>query len=164
MNSHVKSPRTLLEIAMNRHSLWIPVILLLGCVSFTGCKQALEAAAEEEGGPAKVEHMQGDEPARITLTEEAAKRIDIHTDVVRDMSINGSQRKVVPYAAILYDTDGTTWVYTSPEALVFVRHRIVVDFIDGELAVLSEGPATGIAVVTMGAEELNGAELEFEEE
>ena len=164
MNPNPRSPRTLVEIVMNRHSLWIPVVLLLACVSFTGCKHALEAAAEEEGGPAKVEHLQGDEPSRITLTEEAAKRIDVQTDVVRDMVVAGARRQIIPYAAILYDTDGTTWVYTNPEPLVYVRHRIVVDFIDGEVAVLSEGPALGVAVVTVGAEELMGAELEFEEE
>ena len=149
---------------MNRHHLWIPVILLLACLSSSGCRHASEAAAEEEGGPAKVEHLQGDEPTRVTLTEEAAKRIDIQTAAVQDMAINGAQRRVIPYAAILYDTDGITWVYTNPEPLVFVRHRIVVDYIEGELAVLSDGPALGTAVVTVGATELNGAELEFEEE
>jgi hypothetical protein len=80
------------------------------------------------------------------------------------MTINGAQRKVVPYAAILYDTNGNTWVYTSPEPLVYVRHRVVVDYIEGELAVLSDGPGLGVAVVIVGATELNGAELEFEEE
>ena len=80
------------------------------------------------------------------------------------MEINGTQRRVIPYAAVLYDTEGNTWTYTSPAPLVFVRHRIVVDYIDGELAVLSEGPPTGSAVVMAGAQELYGSELEFEEE
>jgi hypothetical protein len=152
-----------LEDAMKHHVVWMPVILLLAALSSSGCKQASEAAAEE-AGPARVEHLQGDEPTRVTLTEEAAKRIDVQTAPVEDMAINGAVRQVVPYAAVLYDTNGDTWVYTNPKPLVFVRHRIVVDYIDGEQAVLSDGPVRGTAVVTVGATELNGAELEFEEE
>lgn len=150
---------------MDRRCLWMPVFLLLACLSFTGCKQSLEAAAaDEEAGPAKVEHLKGDEPTRVTLTEEAAKRIDVQTAKVEDMTMNGTRRLVIPYAAILYDTNGDTWIYTNPEPFVFVRHRIVVDYIEDELAVLSDGPTPGIAVVTVGATELYGAELEFDEE
>ena len=148
---------------MKHHNRWMVVLLLLACLPLTACKETSDTAAEESG-PAKVEHLQGDEPTRVTLTEDAAKRLDIQTAPVRDMKINGTLRLVLPYAALLYDTEGNTWTYTSPEPLVFVRHRIHVDFIDGEMAVLSEGPAVGSAVVTVGAAELYGSELEFEEE
>ena len=149
---------------MNRHYRWMAAILLFACLPLTGCKQTAEAVADEEAGPAKVEHLQGDEPTRVTLTEEAARRLDIQTGTVSEMMINGVQRSVIPYAAILYDTNGDTWAYTSPAPLVFVRHRVVVDYIDGEVVVLSDGPAAGSAVVIVGAEELFGSELEFEEE
>jgi hypothetical protein len=68
---------------------------------------------------------------------------------------------VVPYGAVLYDVNGRTWVYTSPESLVFVRREIVVDHIAGDLAVLTEGPPAGTRVVTLGATELHGAEFEI---
>lgn len=71
---------------------------------------------------------------------------------------SGGVRKVVPYSAVLYDPQGKTWVYTSPEPLVFVRQPIVVDFIEGDRAVLKEGPAVGTEVVTAGAAELFGVE------
>jgi hypothetical protein len=71
---------------------------------------------------------------------------------------NATQLKVIPYAAVLYDLHGETWVYTSLEPLVYVRHPIVVDYIDGDLAVLSEGPPAGTEVVMAGAAELFGAE------
>jgi hypothetical protein len=71
---------------------------------------------------------------------------------------------VVPYAAVLYDAHGDAWTYTSPEPLTFVRHRITVDNIQGDLAFLSSGPPVGTLVVTVGAAELYGAEFEFEEE
>src|SRR5262249_53322978 len=156
--------RTFGEDVMKQWNRWIGVALLLACLPVTACKHSEEAAAAEESGPAKVEHLNGAEPTRVTLTEEAAKRLDIQTAVARDMEIKGAKRNVIPYAAVLYDTEGNTWTYTSPGPLVFVRHRIQVDFIDGEMAVLSDGLSAGTAVVTVGAEELYGSELEFEEE
>jgi hypothetical protein len=50
------------------------------------------------------------------------------------------------------------WVYTSPDPLVFVRHPIVIDREHGGRAYLSDGPAVGTNVVTLGAAELLGAE------
>jgi hypothetical protein len=74
------------------------------------------------------------------------------------LSGDGGPRKVVPYAAVLYGVNGETWVYTNPKPLVFVRSPITVDYIEGDLAVLSEGPEIGTAVVTLGAAELFGTE------
>ena len=59
----------------------------------------------------------------------------------------------------LYDAKGGSWVYTTSEPLVFTRHPIKIDFTEGDLAVLAEGPATGTSVVTMGATELWGSEF-----
>ena len=60
---------------------------------------------------------------------------------------------------MLYDPDGATFTYTSPEPLVFVRAPITIDRIEGDVAYLTEGPATGTSVVTVGAAELFGTEL-----
>ena len=72
---------------------------------------------------------------------------------------DATRRKVVPWSSVLYDLHGNTWLYTSPEPLSFVRHSIIVDYVDGELAVLSHGPPAGTAVVTTGATELFGTEF-----
>lgn len=69
-----------------------------------------------------------------------------------------TRRKVVPYAAVLYGVNGETWVYSSLEPLVFARQPIVIDYIEDDLAILSEGPEAGTPVVTVGAAELFGAE------
>jgi hypothetical protein len=96
----------------------------------------------------------------VILSAQAAKRLGIQTDLVRQAQIRGTLRKVVPYAAVLYDPHGEAWVYTNPEPLTFVRAHISVDSIDGDRAVLSEGgPADGTAVVTVGVPELYGTEL-----
>jgi hypothetical protein len=142
----------------------IGVVLVLACLLLSACGQSSNATTAEESHPVKIEHLEGKTPTREILTEEAAKRLDIQTAEVRDTAVNGVQRMVVPYAAILYDTEGATWVYTNPEPLTYVRHPITVDQIKGDEALLSDGPPSGSAVVTVGAEELYGAEFEFQEE
>lgn len=80
--------------------------------------------------------------------------------VMVELSLKGGGlNKVVPYSALIYELNGDTWVYTSPEPLVFVRQRVVVSYIDGNRAVLSEGPPPGTQVVVVGATELYGTEF-----
>ncbi|MGZ4480632.1 MAG: hypothetical protein ACXVY5_00370 [Gaiellales bacterium] len=76
----------------------------------------------------------------------------------------GGPQKVIPYPAVIYGVDGTAWTYTNPEPRTFIRARIQVDSIEGNRAVLSDGPPEGTMVVTVGGEELFGAEFEFEGE
>ncbi len=71
---------------------------------------------------------------------------------------NGVKRIVIPYSAVIYDQKGDTWVYTNPEPLIFVRRPIVIDYIAGDQAFLTVGPPSGTKIVTVGAEELLGAE------
>jgi hypothetical protein len=147
---------------MQNGSRWVAVGLLAACLQLAACKHAEPDA--DEAKSATVEHLTGAEPARVTLTEDAVERLQIQTAAVTTMDLGGTQRTVIPYAAVLYDTEGDTWTYMNPDPLVFVRHAIVVDRIEGDLAYLSEGPAVGGSVVTVGAAELYGSEIEFEEE
>ena len=75
------------------------------------------------------------------------------------LSGDGEKRKVIPYAAVLYDAKGNTWVYTNPEELVFIRKPIQIDTIVGDEAFLVDGPPVGAAVVTVGGAELYGTEF-----
>ncbi len=79
-----------------------------------------------------------------------------------ELVLSGSRRSIIPYAALIYDLNGDTWTYTNPEPLVFLRHRVTVDYVDGDLAVLLDGPRAGVAVVTIGAAELFGVEFGVE--
>jgi hypothetical protein len=74
---------------------------------------------------------------------------------------SGKPQKVIPYSAVLYDPHGNIWTYTNPEPLVFVRHRIDVEYIEGDRAVLLHGPDINAKVVTAGAAELFGVEQKF---
>jgi hypothetical protein len=109
--------------------------------------------------PARVEPLKGTNVKRVILSQKAAERVGIETVAVRDEQVSGTRRKVVPYTAILYGTRGETWAYTNPEPLVFVRQSIRVERIEGDQAILSEGPPDGTSVVVVGADELLGAEF-----
>ena len=141
---------------------WMLVLVVIAGLLLPACGST--PAAEESGvKPATVEAIEGSDLSRVILTADAAKRIDIQTAPARNEQVNGTQREVIPYDAVLYDAQGNAWAYTSPEPLTFVRHHITVDSIDGDQAILSEGPPVGMAVVTVGAALLYGAEFEFEE-
>lgn len=138
----------------------LEVCLLAAGLVLAGCHQKPTAAAKVR--PASVEHIEGSDLARVTLTEHAARRLRIQTAAVREVATTRSGRRmVVPYAAVLYDAQGDTWVYASPESLRYVRHAIEIDYIDGDMAVLSSGPPIGTTVVTVGALQLFGAEFEI---
>jgi len=97
------------------------------------------------------------------LTDVAVKRLDSKTAAVRTEELGGERHTVVPYGAVIYDAEGEAWVYTNPAPLTFVRAPIDVDSIEGDVAILAEGPPVGTMVVTVGGAELYGAEFEFQE-
>ena len=129
------------------------------CRSTTcGVRTDGSSRGKQNPNPPQVEKIEGTELNRVVLTEEAAQRLDIQTAPVREEQVNGTQRKVIPYAAVIYDLKGETWTYTNPEPLTFVRQPITVDHIEGDKAVLSDGPAAGTEVVTVGVAELYGTD------
>jgi hypothetical protein len=143
------------------------VVIVATALQLVGCGQS-SSDTGSESQPVTVRHVAGTNVDRLTLSAHAARRLGIQTaPVQRQLVGTGAgrkQRKVIPYAAVLYDKNGKTWVYTSPEPLAFVRHRIRVDFIDRGRAVLESGPPAGTLVVTTGAVELLGTEFEVDEE
>ncbi len=68
---------------------------------------------------------------------------------------------VVPWASILHDVHGGTWVYEQVAPHTFVRRRVHVRFVVASEAVLAVGPEPGTRVVTDGAAELFGTEFGF---
>jgi len=66
---------------------------------------------------------------------------------------------VVPFAAILYDIHGGTWIYEQTEPQVFVRRRVELQRVDGTMAVLQRGPKPGTKIVIAGAAEIFGTEF-----
>jgi hypothetical protein len=70
-----------------------------------------------------------------------------------------TSKKVVPYSAVYYDGKGVPWIYVNVKPLTYERQRAGVERIVGDRAVLSEGPAVGTPVVTVGAALLYGSEI-----
>jgi hypothetical protein len=122
--------------------------------------------------PATVEQVEGTDVSRVILTAIAAERIGIQVQPVREepasAALHGTRtgNMLIPTASLLYDTAGGVWVYVAiPDPgdaaglpLTYQRHEVVVARIQGDLAVLSSGPAPGTPVVIVGAAELFGAE------
>ncbi len=128
-------------------------LLLAACGS-----SGVPVTGGEKPKPAQLEPIEGSELQLVRLTEKAAQRIDLQTAPVSSRLVNGSSRDIVPYAAVIYDTEGNTWVYTNPEPLVFVRAPIEVDYIEGEEAILAKRWNSKAHVVTVGVAELYGTE------
>ena len=131
-------------------------------VVVSGCNR--ETVAEKHH-PAKIEETDQKGIMKVTLEAKAAERIGLETIALREESVTvggrSATRKVMPYGALMYDTKGETWTFTNPEPLVFVRHKVVVESIDGDRVILSDGPSTGTVVVTVGAAELMGVENKY---
>lgn len=150
---------------MSHRKQWTAAVLIIAAVTLAGCSGD-PAATNKRAQAAQVSSLDSTGTRRLTLTREAADRLVVRTVPVQESTVPprvpggpGVARKVVPYAALLYDANGGTWVYTAPQPLTYVRQRITVDYIVGDLVVLSDGPPAGTAVVTTGAAELYGAEL-----
>ena len=129
---------------------------VLIALSVAACTQM-----SEETGPKYMPATLGPADAAgvrtVTFTADAAQRVRLQTSPVA-----ASGRGVaVDYAALLYDKKGQSWVYTVPQPLTFVRRKVTVDRIEGNRATLSVGPAPGVQVVTIGAAEVYGAELDI---
>ena len=66
---------------------------------------------------------------------------------------------VVPWSAVLQDVHGGSWVYVRSSSGVYVRTRVELQRVLGDVAVLARGPESGTHVVTVGVAELAGTEF-----
>jgi hypothetical protein len=125
----------------------------------TGCSVA---SAHEAPPPAVVKPIPGSAVKRLQLTGQAIHRLGITTVAVRAgrATVDGQRGTytLIPYSAVVYDNEGSTWAFVSTGPRTFVRQRITIGAVQGSTAVLAAGPAPGTAVVTVGAPELLGTE------
>jgi hypothetical protein len=130
--------------------------LVIGAAAIlAGCATATPA----ETPPALIKPVAGSQIPQLQLTERAVQRLGIVTQPVRPITTAGQPaREIIPYSAVVYDTDGSTWTYVNTAARTYERKPITVTEIDGAAALLSAGPAAGMPVVTVGGAELLGTE------
>ena len=139
-------------------------LMAVAAAILTGCG----SDAPAEVPPATVTQIAGSQVARLQLTGQAIQRLGITTQPVREapaakgkVLARTGTRKVIPYSAVVYDTDGSTWTYVNTAARTYVRQPITIAAIQGNVAVLSAGPPVGTKVVTVGAAELLGTEYDI---
>ena len=130
--------------------------LVIGAAAIlAGCA----ATAPAEAPPAVIMPVPGSQIPQLKLTERAVQRLGIVTQPVRQTATAVKPaHEAIPYSAVVYDTDGSTWTYVNTAARTYERKPITVTEIDGDVAQLSAGPPAGTPVVTVGAAELLGTE------
>jgi hypothetical protein len=134
---------------MKRIHFFVLMLVMVAAMALAACGPKA-ATTTEKISPSTLEEIEGSDLQRVILTEKAAERIGVETTPASAMT--------VPYAAVIYDTEGNTWVYTNPAPLTFVRAPIVVDRIEGDQAFLSEALESKDPIVTVGVAEIYGAE------
>ena len=135
--------------------------LAAGCLAASALALAAcgTAPAHELTSPARVVPVAGSSVPRLVLTPGAVRRLGIQTQAVAAAAPPAAgATEVIPYAAVVYDTAGSSWTYVQTAADTYVRQRITVTVIRGDVALLSAGPPVGAQVVTVGSAELLGAE------
>jgi hypothetical protein len=141
---------------------WVIVVLIVALLPSAACGRTSDEAAAEGDEPAKVEPVEGTDVSRVILTARAVERLGIRTATVQNGEGRQAELTVMPYSALVYDTNGRAWAYTSPEQLTFVRSRLTIERIEEQNVFLLDGPPPGTRVVTVGAAELYGTELGIE--
>jgi multidrug efflux pump subunit AcrA (membrane-fusion protein) len=132
------------------------VIAVSAACLAASCASALAAEATAKITPARVEATLDAKIKKITLTPKAAERLGIQIDEVR---VDPSGRRIVPYASVLYDLTGKTWVYISADPLTFFRGAVEIDTIKGDNVYLTDGPPAGTRVLATGVPQVFGAEV-----
>lgn len=138
---------------------WAALATVAAAASLQACKE-VEKAEKQHYQPATLSPLKGDPDHHVvTLTPEGADRISLATERVR----RAGRRLVIPYSSLMYEPDGHTYVYISPKRLTFHRMDVKVERIAGDRVILRAGPPAGTPVVTTGAAQVHGAELEYGE-
>jgi hypothetical protein len=142
----------------------IATVLVLAA-ALAGCSG--EPAAEDEAPVTLTDASASDGTAvkQLELQQHAVDRLGITTGTVHQATVVlagvSGTHPVLPYAAVVYDSDGAAWAYVNSAPRTYVRAPLTVAAVQGDVAVLTAGPADGTAVVTQGAAELMGAEAEI---
>jgi hypothetical protein len=135
---------------------WLATGLVALAVVIAGCGTQAAGALDS---PSRTVPVKGTNLSLVILTPEAAQRIGLRTAAVQPPSAaSAGATAAVPLAAVVYLSDGSTWVYAVTAKLTYERQRVTVASVSGETAMLQAGPALGTPVVVVGAAELLGSE------
>jgi hypothetical protein len=134
--------------------LGIAALVAAAGLGLAGCGGAAQGADIAPPEMASVDSTSDGGPGVITLTEPAERRLVIRTAAVT--AAPGGI--VVPYSAVVYEPDGSSWVYVQQEAHTYQRAAITIASISRDRVTATVGPRPGTLVVSQGAAELVGVE------
>jgi len=152
---------------MYRLSRWIVAVVAVAVAGLplAACGQ-LPSTTAKQHDPVTVEPVGNAGVKRLTIEDRAVERLGLTTAPVVEERTPPARpgqpdgvRLLMPYAALLYLPDGTTFAYTNPDGHTYVRQNVTVESVRGNQVVLNAGPPAGTAVVTAGGAELWGAEF-----
>jgi hypothetical protein len=127
----------------------LSLTLLIG-----GCAE-IDEEETETYQPAHLQPVEDSKLKVVTFTPLAAEQVQLKTE----KATRQDRHTVVSHEALIYDGMGEPWVYTVTKPLTYLRAPIVVDRVDDGRVLISRGLASGTEVVTVGATEVYGAEL-----
>jgi hypothetical protein len=130
-------------------------LLVAGGIGLAGCAPAEGASpATPVDEVATLEEGTDGGPGTVHLSQAAVDRLDLRTTAVT--SADGVL--VIPYGAVVYEPDGSSWAYVQTADRTYQRQAIAIAGISGDTAALTSGPPAGALVVSQGAAELVGVE------
>jgi hypothetical protein len=132
----------------------IAALLVAAGLALAGCGSA-KGADVTPTKIASVETQAAGAPGVVTLADAAVKRLGVQTAPVTA----GPAGLGVPYGALVYQADGSAWVFVETAPRSYQRAPIAVAGIAGDQVSLTSGPPVGTQVVTVGAAELVGVEI-----
>src|SRR6201987_1618638 len=102
--------------------------LVIGAAAIlAGCATATPAQTP----PALIKPVAGSAIPQLQLTERAVHRLGISIPTVRRITTAGNRaHEAIPYSAVVYDADGSTWTYVNPAARTYESKPITVTEID----------------------------------
>jgi len=130
------------------------VVLAAVALGAAGCSSSASTAAQPP--TARLEQIAGTGVPSVVLTPLGASRIAVETAG----AARSKADTVVPYAALVYESNGSAAVYVNTGRLTYTRYIVPVDHITGNQVYLkgAGGLPAGAQVVTQGAEELLGVQ------
>jgi hypothetical protein len=148
-----------------RRNQWPVLLAVVACFCLlVACSPS--SAAQPKAKPAEVQEIPGSDLKRLVLQPQAVQRLGIQMGSVEEQQVTPPgnvaatpvPQLVIPYSAVIYDPNGGTWTYVSGSPGTYERQPITIQYIVGNMAVLSAGPPSGTSIVTVGAALLYGEE------
>jgi len=135
---------------------------LAACFAALAAALAVGACSEVESNvrenqPYTVEGPEDAAIKRVKMEDATAALLPVELATVRERG----NRTVAPHSAVIYNPDGDAFVYTKPKAETYIRAPIDIVRVNGDRAVLSDGPPVGTTIVTTGSAELLATEYEI---